>query len=96
MHTVMHRESQFTTVSMAVCSHTRVMVENDIEKILVSPGDVELIFLKQRHQQFLPPQWNRRHVILSPEKHKDRQMKAFFTEVQWCHLVANMKTCNCT
>lgn len=78
MHTMMHRESQFTTVLMAVCSHTRVVVENDIEKILVSPGDVELIFLKQRHQQFLPPQWNRRHVILLAEKHKDRPNESLF------------------
>lgn len=78
MRTMMHRESQFTTVSMAVCSHTRVVVENDIEKILVSPGDVELIFLKQRHQQFLPPQWNRRHVILSAEKHKDLLNESLF------------------
>lgn len=91
---MMHSE---IIILMAVCSHTRVVVENDIEKILVSPGDVELVFLKQRHQQFLPPEWHRSHVILSAEKHtRASQINVFFTEVQCRHLVANMKTCICT
>lgn len=58
---------------MTVCSHTRVVVENDIENILVSPGDVELVFLKQRHQKFLPLQPHRCHVILSADTHVRQQ-----------------------
>lgn len=34
--------------------NTRVVVENDIEKVLVPPGYVEFVFLKQRHEQLLP------------------------------------------
>ena len=44
---------------------TRVVVENYIEKVLVSPGYVEFVFLEQRHQQLLPMQPHRCHVILS-------------------------------
>lgn len=84
MYTILHSESQSSITLLAVCSHTRVVVKNDIEKILVSPGDVELVFLKQRHQQFLPPQWHRRHIILSAEH---TRVSAFFKEVQFRHLV---------
>lgn len=42
-------------------------MKNNIEEVLVSPGYVELVFLQQRHEQFLPVQPNRRHVILKKQ-----------------------------
>ena len=40
------------------------MVEYDIKQILVTPGDVEFILLEEGHEHFIPPQWNRCHVVL--------------------------------
>lgn len=35
-------------------SFTWVMMEYDVEQVLVSPGDVEFIFLEKWHQQLRP------------------------------------------
>lgn len=40
--------------AMYVVALTWVMVEYDIKKVLVTPGDVELILLEKGHQHFLP------------------------------------------
>ena len=40
---------------MCVCvCLTRVVVEDDVEQVLVSPGDVQFVFLQQRLQKLLP------------------------------------------
>lgn len=43
---------------------TWVVVEYDVEEVLVSPGDVVLVFLVQRVQQILPGQASRDHAVL--------------------------------
>lgn len=50
-----------------VVIQTWVMVKDDIEKVLVPPGDIEFIFLEKGHQHFLPSQWNCCHVILKAQ-----------------------------
>lgn len=59
-------------------SLTRIMVENYIEKVLVSPGYVKLIFLKQRHEQLVPTQSHGCHVILSPQTHTNANQSVGF------------------
>lgn len=43
---------------------TWVVVEYDVEEVLVSPGDVVLVFLVQWVQQILPGQASRDHAVL--------------------------------
>lgn len=45
-------------------AHTWVMVKYDVQQVLVAPGDVELVLLEKRHQDFLPAQCSCCHVIL--------------------------------
>ena len=43
---------------------TWVVMENDVEEVLVSPGDVVLVLLVKRVQQILPGQARRDHAVL--------------------------------
>lgn len=43
---------------------TWVVIKYDIKKVLVSPGNIEFVLLKKRHQHFLPLQWKSCHIVL--------------------------------
>lgn len=49
------------------CCFTRVVVEDDVDEVLVTPGDVEFVLLEEGHQELFPAQTHRRHVILFPQ-----------------------------
>lgn len=49
------------------CS-TWVVVEDDVEEVLVSPGDVILVLLVKRVQQILPGQASRDHAVLEHQR----------------------------
>jgi hypothetical protein len=53
-------------------SFTWVMMEYDVEQVLVSPGDVEFIFLEKWHQQLHPFEGD--SVITSNIKEKTKNM----------------------
>lgn len=55
-----------------VATQTWVMVKYDIKKVLVTPGDIEFIFLEKGHQNFLPPKCNSGHVILEGKIQQSR------------------------
>lgn len=64
----------------------RIVVKNDIEEVLVSPCDVELVFLQQRHEQLLPVQPHRGHVILWEQTQRPVKRKSFLcllTDQDW-------------
>ena len=64
---------------MYVVAQTWVIVKYDIKKVLVTPGDVELILLEERHQDFLPLQCYCCHVILEGKIQRSRGILYHFT-----------------
>lgn len=46
------------------CCFTWVVVEDDIDEVLVSPGDVEFVLVEERQKELAPAQTHRCHVIL--------------------------------
>lgn len=63
---------------MHVVTQTWVMVKYDVQKVLVTPGDIEFILLEKGHQDFLPPQCNCCHVVLNKKKRKNTAIKRAF------------------
>lgn len=47
---------------------TWVVVEDDVEEVLVAPGDVVLVLLVKRVQQILPGQASRDHAVLKHQR----------------------------
>lgn len=48
-------------------SLTRIVVEDDVDQVLVSPGDVLLVLVVERHQELPPAQAHGGHVILGEQ-----------------------------
>lgn len=64
MYTDKHTHTH--TLEKGAC--TWVVVEDDIEEVLISPGDMVLVFLVEWMKKILPRQASRDHTVL---KYKD-------------------------